>query len=209
VTLGIQRPDPFRLDGLRTQALAGSLAASAVAPDKLLAALQQRVLERLAPRLRRVINLTGTVIHTNPGRALLADSALQHVLAMMAGPNNLEDDLRSGSRGDRGDRGSVVEELLCMLTGEQAATVVNNNAADMLLTIAALARGQEVIVSRGELVEIGGAFCMPDVMAAGRLDLRQPVIRRISDGRLLQDLRCLEDTSEFAGLLPALRDAPR
>jgi len=151
------------LDGLRTQALACALAASAVAPDKLLAALQQRVLERLAPRLQRVINLTGTVIHTNLGRALLADSALQHVLATMAGPNNLEYDLQSGGRGDRDN---IVEELLCTLTGAQAATVVNNNAAAVLLTIAALARGKEVIVSRGELVEIGGAFRMPDVMAA-------------------------------------------
>jgi L-seryl-tRNA(Ser) seleniumtransferase len=151
------------LDGLRTQALAGVLARSAVAGDALQAALQQRVEARLAPRLQRVLNLTGTVIHTNLGRALLADSALQHVLAMMAGPNNLEYDLTSGGRGDRD---SIVEELLCTLTGAQAATVVNNNAAAVLLTIAALARGKEVIVSRGELVEIGGAFRMPDVMAA-------------------------------------------
>ena len=122
-----------------------------------------RVAERLAPRLRTVINLTGTVIHTNLGRALLADSALQHLLAMMAGPNNLEYDLTSGGRGDRD---TVVEELLCTLTGAEAATVVNNNAAAVLLTIAALARGREVIVSRGELVEIGGAFRMPDVMAS-------------------------------------------
>jgi L-seryl-tRNA(Ser) seleniumtransferase len=98
----------------------------------------QRIEARLAPRMRRVFNLTGTVIHTNLGRALLAEPALQHVLAMMGGPNNLEYDLDSGSRGDRD---SVVEELLCTLTGAQAATVVNNNAAAVLLTIAALARG--------------------------------------------------------------------
>jgi L-seryl-tRNA(Ser) seleniumtransferase len=151
------------LDGLRTQALAGVLEGAAVAPGRLQAVLQQRVEARLAPRLQRVLNLTGTVIHTNLGRALLADSALQHVLAMMAGPNNLEYDLASGGRGDRD---SIVEELLCTLTGAEAATVVNNNAAAVLLTIAALARGKEVIVSRGELVEIGGAFRMPDVMAA-------------------------------------------
>lgn len=155
------------LDGLRTQALAGTLPVSAVDPAALAAALAQRVCQRLAPRLQRVLNLTGTVIHTNLGRALLADSALQHLLAMMAGPNNLEYDLATGGRGDRD---SVVEELLCTLTGAEAATVVNNNAAAVLLTIAAMAAahpgGREVIVSRGELVEIGGAFRMPDVMAS-------------------------------------------
>jgi L-seryl-tRNA(Ser) seleniumtransferase len=151
------------LDTLRQQARAGTLTAANVEPQALAQALAMRVAERLAPRLRTVINLTGTVIHTNLGRALLADSALQHLLAMMAGPNNLEYDLTSGGRGDRD---TVVEELLCTLTGAEAATVVNNNAAAVLLTIAALARGREVIVSRGELVEIGGAFRMPDVMAS-------------------------------------------
>jgi hypothetical protein len=151
------------LDALRQRALAGSLEPSELGPEALAQAVSRRVAARLAPRLRTVINLTGTVIHTNLGRALLADSALQHLLAMMAGPNNLEYDLASGGRGDRD---TIIEELLCTLTGAEAATVVNNNAAAVLLTIAALARGQEVIVSRGELVEIGGAFRMPDVMAS-------------------------------------------
>ena len=151
------------LDALRARAVAAELPAAEVQAGALEGALRQRVDERLRPRLQRVLNLTGTVIHTNLGRALLADSALQHLLAMMAGPNNLEYDLATGGRGDRD---SVVEELLCTLTGAEAATVVNNNAAAVLLTIAALARGQEVIVSRGELVEIGGAFRMPDVMAS-------------------------------------------
>ncbi|MFZ4649448.1 MAG: L-seryl-tRNA(Sec) selenium transferase [Rubrivivax sp.] len=151
------------LDERRAQALEGRLSAADAGTAVLEAALGQRIAERLAPRMRRVFNLTGTVIHTNLGRALLAEPALQHLLAMMGGPNNLEYDLDSGSRGDRD---SVVEELLCTLTGAQAATVVNNNAAAVLLTIAALARGREVIVSRGELVEIGGAFRMPDVMAS-------------------------------------------
>lgn len=151
------------LDGLRAQAVAGHLPADAVRPQALEAALAERVSSRLAPRMRAVLNLTGTVIHTNLGRALLADEALQHLLAMMAGPNNLEYDLATGGRGDRD---TVVEELLCTLTGAEAATVVNNNAAAVLLTIAALARGREVVVSRGELVEIGGAFRMPDVMAS-------------------------------------------
>jgi len=151
------------LDQLRVRALAGDLAQAAVEPAALSHALHERCEQRLAPRMQAVINLTGTVIHTNLGRALLADSALQHLLAMMAGPNNLEFDLASGSRGDRD---SLVEELLCEITGAEAATVVNNNAAAVLLSIAALGGGREVIVSRGELVEIGGAFRMPDVMAA-------------------------------------------
>jgi L-seryl-tRNA(Ser) seleniumtransferase len=151
------------LDRLRLLALAGELPQADVEPPALAAALQARCAERLAPRMKSVLNLTGTVIHTNLGRALLADAALQHLLAMMAGPNNLEFDLASGSRGDRD---SLVEELLCEITGAEAATVVNNNAAAVLLSIAALAGGKEVIVSRGELVEIGGAFRMPDVMAA-------------------------------------------
>lgn len=149
------------LDSLRAQALAQRLPRGAVTADALADSLQARLNRRLAPRMTPVINLTGTVIHTNLGRALLADTALQHLLAMMAGPNNLEYDLASGRRGDRD---SIVEGLLCELTGAEAATVVNNNAAAVLLTIAALARGREVIVSRGELVEIGGAFRMPDVM---------------------------------------------
>ncbi|MES1163405.1 MAG: L-seryl-tRNA(Sec) selenium transferase, partial [Rhizobacter sp.] len=151
------------LDALRAQAVAGTLPAAAVAADALDTALAKRIASRLAPRMRAVLNLTGTVIHTNLGRALLAEPALQHLLATMAGPNNLEYDLASGGRGDRD---SLVEDLLTTITGAQAATVVNNNAAAVLLTIAALARGREVVVSRGELVEIGGAFRMPDVMAS-------------------------------------------
>ncbi|MBM3406165.1 MAG: L-seryl-tRNA(Sec) selenium transferase [Betaproteobacteria bacterium] len=149
------------LQTLRGRARDGTLLATDLLSEPLGAALQARIQARLAPKLRQVINLTGTVIHTNLGRALLAPEALAHLAAVMAGPNNLEYDLDSGGRGDRD---SIVEELLCTLTGAEAATVVNNNAAAVVLTIAALARGREVIVSRGELVEIGGAFRMPDVM---------------------------------------------
>jgi L-seryl-tRNA(Ser) seleniumtransferase len=154
-------------DALRARCLQGELQLADVQPQALVAALCRNIQERLTPRMCAVINLSGTVIHTNLGRAILADSALQHTLAMMAGANNLEYDLVTGGRGDRD---SIVEELLCQLTGAEAATVVNNNAAAVLLAIAALAHrhaaGREVVISRGELVEIGGAFRMPDVMAS-------------------------------------------
>jgi L-seryl-tRNA(Ser) seleniumtransferase len=149
------------LDGLRARAVAGELPRAELA--SLPQALAARVHGRMQPAMRAVLNLSGTVIHTNLGRALLADAALQQVLALTGSPNNLEFDLDTGGRGDRDD---LIEDLLCELTGAEAATVVNNNAAAVLLGIAALARGKEAIVSRGELVEIGGAFRMPDVMAA-------------------------------------------
>ena len=149
------------LDALRAEVIGGNVLLDDVVLPVLSAKLQERVQECLQPRMRAVLNLTGTVIHTNLGRSLLAEPALQHMLTMMAGPNNLEYDLETGARGDRD---SIIEEMLCTLTGAEAATVVNNNAAAVLLTLAALARGREVIVSRGELVEIGGAFRMPDVM---------------------------------------------
>ena len=149
------------LDALRAEVIGGNVLLDDVVLPVLSAKLQERVQECLQPRMRAVLNLTGTVIHTNLGRSLLAEPALQHMLTMMAGPNNLEYDLETGARGDRD---SIIEEMLCTLTGAEAATVVNNNAAAVLLTLAALVRGREVIVSRGELVEIGGAFRMPDVM---------------------------------------------
>ncbi|MCA0175598.1 MAG: L-seryl-tRNA(Sec) selenium transferase [Proteobacteria bacterium] len=151
------------LAACRAEAVAGTLDRAQAASDALAQALAARIAARLAPRMRPVLNLTGTVIHTNLGRAVLADVALDHVAATLRGPNNLEYDLTTGGRGDRD---SLVEDLLCTLTGAEAATVVNNNAAAVVLTLAALAGGREAIVSRGELVEIGGAFRMPDVMAA-------------------------------------------
>jgi L-seryl-tRNA(Ser) seleniumtransferase len=151
------------LDSLRTLVVAGTLCTADVDLDVLCDALKSRVQVRLKPRLRCLLNLTGTVIHTNLGRSVLPPAAMAHVMAMMDGPNNLEYDLAAGGRGERD---SIVEGLLCEITGAEAATVVNNNAAAVLLTIAALAGGREAVISRGELVEIGGAFRMPDVMAS-------------------------------------------
>jgi L-seryl-tRNA(Ser) seleniumtransferase len=118
---------------------------------------------RLRPHLRRVLNATGVVVHTNLGRAPLAVEARRAVMAAATGYSNLEYDLASGTRGSRHDH---VEALACELTGGEAAIVVNNCAAAVLLAVAALAgRGSEVIVSRGQLVEIGGKFRVPDVIA--------------------------------------------
>jgi L-seryl-tRNA(Ser) seleniumtransferase len=120
--------------------------------------------------LRRVVNATGVVIHTNLGRAPLSDEALRRVAEISAGYSNLEYDLASGKRGSRSVH---AESILTALTGAAAAVVVNNNAAATMLTLAALAGGREVVISRGELVEIGGGFRVPDVMTQSGAVLRE------------------------------------
>ena len=150
------------LDALRAQLRSGTLSAAHTAPAAIAAQVQQALEHRHAPRLKPVFNLTGTVLHTNLGRALLPQEVVASVTQALTCPMNLEYDLEDGGRGDRDD---LVTDLICQLTGAEAATIVNNNAAAVLLTLGALAAGGEVVVSRGELVEIGGAFRIPDIMA--------------------------------------------
>jgi L-seryl-tRNA(Ser) seleniumtransferase len=129
--------------------------------ERLFPLFQKEIDLQVKPRLRRVINATGVVIHTNLGRSPLHPSALQHIIDISKTYSNLEYDLHLG---ERGNRYSHVEEILCRLSGAESALVVNNNAGAVLLALNTMAEGKEVIVSRGELVEIGGAFRIPDVM---------------------------------------------
>jgi L-seryl-tRNA(Ser) seleniumtransferase len=149
------------LAALRQEAIRGELLREALVPETIARTVDARLQHDTRPRLRPVFNLTGTVLHTNLGRALLPAALQECVVRALSAPVNLEYDLSTGGRGDRDD---VVEPLLRELTGAEAATVVNNNAAAVLLMLNTLANRREVVVSRGELVEIGGAFRIPDVM---------------------------------------------
>jgi L-seryl-tRNA(Ser) seleniumtransferase len=131
-------------------------------PGELVDAVLRELEGATRPSLRRVLNATGVLVHTNLGRAPLADAALARVVEVGRGYSNLEYDLERGERGSRQDH---LAELVQDLTGAEAALVVNNNAAAILLALAALAEGREVIVSRGELIEIGDGFRIPDVLA--------------------------------------------
>jgi L-seryl-tRNA(Ser) seleniumtransferase len=144
-------------------------------PDRLdeaalLSHLQEALLAAAQPSLRRVVNATGVVIHTNLGRSPLGEACLSQLLEVASRYNTLEYDLARGTRGSRQDH---LEGLVQELTGAEGVLVVNNNAAGVLLALNTLARGKEVIISRGQLVEIGGSFRMPEIMATSGAILRE------------------------------------
>jgi L-seryl-tRNA(Ser) seleniumtransferase len=157
------------IDEIRRDILEGVLIVTP-ADAQLLARIRQHLDQLARPQLRPVFNLTGTVLHTNLGRALLPQAAINAIANAATQACTLEYDLE---RGERGERDQLIETLLRELTGCEAATVVNNNAAATLLALAALAKSKEVIVSRGELVEIGGSYRIPEIMRAAGCKLKE------------------------------------
>ncbi len=148
--------------GRRQEILQSAEGLPALSDDQWYALFFQAIRHKMTPRFKRVFNGTGVIIHTNLGRSILSPEVTRQLVQAGEGYSNLEFNLTTG---ERGSRYSLVEELLCELTGAEAGLVVNNNAAAVLISLDTLAEGGEVIVSRGQLVEIGGSFRIPDIMA--------------------------------------------
>ncbi|MFT3880453.1 MAG: L-seryl-tRNA(Sec) selenium transferase [Gemmatales bacterium] len=171
----------LELDQLRHAAQQGNDVASSLTADHLAVVVKQHLIESTKPRLRSVINATGILLHTNLGRAPMAEVAVEAAAMAARGYLNLELDLVTGKRSSRPD---AVRPWLTKLLGCESATVVNNNAAATVIVLRALARGKEVIVSRGQLVEIGGSFRIPEIMAVSGATLTEvgaTNITRLSD----------------------------
>ncbi|MDD4392102.1 MAG: L-seryl-tRNA(Sec) selenium transferase [Desulfobacterales bacterium] len=168
VTRGARRV----VDRLRAAILHGDETVSSIAltDEAIIESVRSAVSADMSPNLKHVVNATGIVIHTNLGRSLLAPEAVAHMAVIASGYSNLEFNLDTGKRGLRYD---CIEELICEITGAQAAMVVNNNAGAVLLCLETMASGRQVIVSRGELVEIGGSFRIPDVMTKSGAILKE------------------------------------
>jgi L-seryl-tRNA(Ser) seleniumtransferase len=158
------------VDELRTELRHGKGRTDELKEESILIRVENRIRAESTPGLVRVVNATGTILHTNLGRALLPQAAIDAMTAVAGYPINLEYDLAAGKRGRREE---MIQRLLVELTGAEGATVVNNNAAAVLLGLNTFAQGKEVIVSRGELIEIGGAFRIPEVMAKSGAILKE------------------------------------
>ena len=160
------------IDALRAQILESDVPSDSngFSHSALVAEVKKQAERTMALKLKRTVNATGVVVHTNLGRSLLSPMVMENLTAISSRYSNLEFDLNAGRRGSRY---SAVEGILCELSGAQAAMIVNNNAAATLLCLDTLATGREVIVSRGELVEIGGAYRIPDVMAKSGAILKE------------------------------------
>jgi L-seryl-tRNA(Ser) seleniumtransferase len=157
------------IQSVREEILAGrAVGLEELLPDRLAAQIEEQVRGLFKPHFRPVINATGVVLHTNLGRAPLAEAAVQAIEQTARGYTNLELNLATGERGSRYDH---VERLICELTGAEAALVVNNNAAAVLLVLSEMAKGKKVVISRGQLVEIGGSFRVSEVMRASGAQL--------------------------------------
>jgi L-seryl-tRNA(Ser) seleniumtransferase len=160
------------VERIRSDILAGEnkVSEESIGREHVLGMVRKEVKKAIAPNLVPLVNATGIVVHTNLGRSILAAPALENLIAINRGYSNLEFDLEKGKRGSRY---SAVEDVLCEISGAESALVVNNNASAVLLCLETVAKGTEAIVSRGELVEIGGSFRIPDVMAKSGAILKE------------------------------------